>query len=1744
MKIHLPKIHIRQSFAKFKQKNKEAPSQSNDSISIPNREIQRDNYGRDFSNTYINRDQTRQGYIATDSARTNKANTANQTDEHIARPYIEADPARNIGLIGDKRENSSQYLSNPLRDALEASGISKLTEKPSLQANINLSVDQENNVKFESENNETVTNLLTHMLSDKVKTIKHISSASDKTHQSLLIHDLDNGELGIKAVTQSKGDAVSVATYKTTLSAESFLKDEKSVLDINVPHTVIAQIKRNVFQNKNGELFRIENNQVYKLNTDQERWNPVNDNAEPTHKLVPSYKNGDIYQVTDSEIKSLNTGVSLNTDMHSGELKHIDGQGNMIGLNRDSQSGKHTLILGHIQQPAVRHIPVALSQNENILDVTQQDGNLFIISAGLDSAGEKEYNLYSLTLDNKQEQQATVNTPLKKLSLLDKSSTNYFSLAAFHHDSEGKVYIEFNKDKESYISPLASNDTPDVNLSNHAWVLKDAIAAEHKNGLPTPLIDRNVEFNTGEKLLLSEGTILYEDLTSKEHHSTSIRGEIAALETDGRGKKAYILADNQVQSLSIGVPTTKFNISRHTANNLSQGAATQVSATPYSGENIVAFAAAHEHLIVQLDNEGELTALEKGESKSLSEISALPDNSPIKQLAFDRAGDLVALGESGKIFKINAKELSQSLKDNHNHEEQVWHEIRLPINASAKAIHSGPEVKVEIYYNDQAETQDMSINRSELTSLKAPIKNNPYHDFAKRSNYGHIHEKKNKQGEKEVSLHKRQRILSRMGNYGAHIKDPFVRAPELLKQIKTDIKGTKSTREISNAAKQTHQDYQQLVSSLKHTNPAGSTFADVLKSLETRSPEAADSANLLYQELMKQLQDTLFQAGAERNVINPRTGNVQITNKHVGKEFGYGDRDLIQSIKKLLSHFQIDDQKKIYDLITAFEQSNQGLVSHSPILGSKQAHSNRSLQISKEHLELIAVTLNKLSEIIKQVDVNETADKTLTTQIEELSNSYKNNPVAKQNRLGMTSYEEVINMEKAKKDFAQSFDRANSAINRSMRAMCGTANREDTLSVMREVMNSMPKEAVVVLGQDVRFVPKIDFAWAIPFAKLIGKPLGISAFATVKGTLGLENKMVFSMMENGDLFISTNREVNKGLMVSAGIGATIGKLSKFFLPESAKNNASDSSNKNPLNLRPALRLNAWMDMVAMHGKEKGAILNIPAEERDNFLEKLFGGNATSQIKEILDTANKKTAVKATNFDANVNFSTQADVRGIVNADIGIDKINTLLRTQAELTASLNLVEVKYHDSYRVARGDIRHRVSDQVVHLIPEAYLQTQLRLLGAGEAYLNEATPGNGNTLLYGMFGESAKILYKRKVRPQDKKHEGTFNSNAGGIGEKVAHRVEKPINQLSEKITRNPKFNKVNKALRGVDNRRINRFDERIRATPDVKKSSYLDAIAELADSMKTQYPEAAKVIMDIHSEIKESENENFRAKASPIIQQATQLLTEFQKHGSFENMSEDISPLNNRQLSAINSLILLDAKKQAYDNGQYLQSKLRYTTMVTNLDRLTDPGTVNKLAAKIGLGTTVDTASHLAKLVQQSGDFKRIIHEEAERSWRTAPTATISHSVNATVRMTFHPDVQLRVDSLAARGLLSEQIIDDLQKGVGSIIKMVDGKPIVIPDPNSGKNNMIPFQIEITRDKARARDFETPLPLIRAGAKTNISTTTIATTINLGYESGKIDPTSISVERPIIQDLSEDLSKKLAIRSAKAAGIHISS
>lgn len=1632
-----------------------------------------------------------------------------------------------------------------MRDALEASGISKLTEKPSLQANINLSIDQENHISIESDNNKTVTNLLTHILSDKVKIIKHIPSSNDKTHQRLLIHDLDNGELGIKAVTQSKGDAVSIATYKTTLPAESLLTDEKNTLDINIPHTVIAQIKRNVFQNIDGELFRIANKQVYKLNTDQEIWCPINNNSEPTYRLIPSNKNRDIYQVTDSQIKSLNTGATLNTDMSSKDITHIDDQGNIIGLDRNNEGDKPILLLGHIQQQAIRHVPIELPQGENILDVTQQNGNIFIISSGADSAGEKEYNLYSLDLNNEQEQQQlAINTTLKKLSLADKLSTNNFSLEAFHHDSRGKVYIEFSKDKENYISPIPNNDSSDLILSSNAWVLKDAIAVEHKNGLPIPLINRDIEFDTGERLLLSEDTIIYEDPTSKEHHLTSIKGEITALETDGIGKKAYILADNQVQSLSIGVPTTKLNISPHTVNSLSQGAATQISAAPYSGQDIVAFAAANEHLIVQLDNQGNLSAVEKGESKSLSAINTLPDNSPIKQLAFDREGDLVALGDSGKIFKISTKDLGQSLKDNRAPDEQVWHEIRLPINASATGIHSGPKVKVEIHYGDQAAKQDMSINHSEPTSFKSPVKNNPYHDFAKRSNYGHIHEKENHQGEKEISLHKRQRILSRMGNYGAHLKDPFVRAPELLKQKKMDLKGTENTREMSKAAKQTHSEYQNLISSLKYKNLEKSTFAEALKSLEIHSPSAAESANLLYKELMKQLKDTLFQAGAERCIINPRTGNIEITNKHVGKEFGYGDRDLIQSIKKLLSHFQIDDQKKVHDLITAFEKSNQGLVSHSPILGSKQAHSNRSLQISKEHLELIAVTLDKLSEIIKHANPNKITDESLEIQIEELNNNYKNNPIAKQNRLGITSYKQVINIEKATENFAQSLDRPNSAISRSMRAMCGTANHEDTLSVMREVTNSMPKEAVIVLGQDIKFVPKIDAAWAIPFVELIGKPLGISAFATAKGTLGLENKMVFSMMENGDLFISTNREVNKGLMVSAGIGATIGKLSKFFLPESAKNNTSDSSNRNPLNFRPALRLNAWMDMIAMHGKEKGVILNIPAEERDNFLNKLFGGNATSQIKEILDTANKKTAVKATNFDANLNFSTQADVRGIINADIGIDKINTLLRTQAELTANLNLVEIKYHDSYRAARGDIRHRVSDQVVHLIPEAYLQTQLRLLGAGEAYLNEASPDNGNTLLYGMFGESAKILYKRKVRPQDKKHEGTFNSNAGSIGEKVAHRVEKPINQLSEKITQNPKFDKAHKALRGIDNRRINRFDERIRATPDVKKSSYLDAIAELADSMKTQYPEAAKVIMDIHSEIKESENENFRAKASPIIQQATQLLTEFQKHGSFENMSEDISPLNNRQLSAINSLILLDAKKQAHDNGQYLQSKLRYTTMVTNLDRLTDPGTVNKLAAKIGLGTTVDTASHLAKLMQQSGDFKRIIHEEAERSWRTAPTATISHSVNATVRMTFHPDVQLRVDSLAARGLLSEQIIDDLQKGVGSIIKMVDGKPIVIPDPNSGKNNMIPFQIEITRDKARARDFETPLPLIRAGAKTNISTTTIATTINLGYESGKIDPTSISVERPIIQDLSEDLSKKLAIRSAKAAGIYISS
>lgn len=1766
MKITFPKIVI----PKLTSKRKNASSNySTGTDAHSNSRIQKDS-ARNFSNTYVDRDTTRQEYIEKDPARYHN-NSANKIiDEPTPCPYIEADPARNIGLEGDQPSKHGEYIVNSLREALRESELSHSSNKSNLQKDIAISVDAQSNVNVQASNNSTVVKLLTSVLPKQATNVQHIPPSYENISQSLLIQSIGNDKVSIKGITHTKGDAISITNYTPSLPVTHTSSNAHDyVPNMQIPSEVIAQITRGLYQAEDSSLFRLENGHVYKLDYEKQKWNTLDSINNQIHRLIQSPGNGNLYQISDTEIKSVLNGTVLNTDISNDELMHIDHHGNMLGI-RQSEENKQIILVSHIKKSEVSRIPIALPNGESITDLALIDGKLLIIANRIDAAGETEHKLYSTSLiaelnEHGQREGFSISTPLNSLDITENSKNNDFTLSSFHHDNEGNLYIKFAIDHNEYITPLDKtlvNENLDIplHLSDRAWMLNDATVIENRSGLPDKEVNRSIELPTGNKLLLSGDAIFYEDNISGKWHHTAIQGNVTALETDGKGTKAYALVNNQVQSLSVGVPTTHFNISHQLTNSFAHGDATKVSATEHTGENIIAFAAATESLIVQVDGEGQLTVLEAGEQKTLTGINTLPDGSKIQKLAFDQAGNLMVLGDSGKLFNLDADELANQLESDVDSVQPGWHKIQLPQEFSAEEttienIHSGPDVKVQLSSSKKQIPIEMSIIESQIQSTPSRVRNNTYNDFTRRSNYGHIHERTNKQtGEKETSLHKRQRIIDRMATYGAHIRDPFSRAPELIKQAtETTLNGTMSTRQISEAAKKTHDIYKPKIVELKNSQHADTSFTSRIKSFEDKSPKAAEEANKLYTDLIKQLQDTLFQAAIERGLVNTRTGNVQITNAHVGKEFGYGERDIIQTFKKILSHLKINDQNKINELIRAFEQSNQGLIYQKPILGSQQAHSYRNLQISKEHLELIAVTLIDLDKMIKQNNATETLteDLTVATATEEplhekisaLNEAYQNNAVAKQNRLGVTDYKQMLNMENAMENIASALDSENSALSRSLRARCGTANHQETLAVMREVTSSMPKEAVIILGQDVRIMPQVQAAWSLPIEQLTGKPIGFSAYAIAKATVAIENKIVFSMMENGDLFVSINRENNKGLTLSSGIGATIGKLSKFFQPK-GENATSANSNIQPVNLRPALRLNTWMDAIMMVGKEKGAILNIPANNREEFLEKLFGGNAASQVSEIFDISDNKTAVKALNIDGKINFSAQADVRGIVNVDVGIKAINTLLRVQAELRAEVGLLEVKYHNSSRASRGDIRHRVSDQIVHLIPQAYLQTQIRLLGAGENYVSEASPANGNTLIYDTFGDIEKVFYKRKVRPQDRDHEGTFNSAAGGMGDKIAHSAKKPINAITEKITKSQAFQKLDELAKGVDNKRISRFDERIKASANVTKDSYLSAISELAESLKEQYPKISEELIKTHNQINKSKGESYRKIASPIIQQLILLLAELQKQGSFESTPEVLSPLNNKQLSAINNLILLDAKKEAHDSGQYLQSRLRYTTAVTNINRLIDPGTVNTLAAQVGLGQKVDSAPHLARLMLNSADFKRIIQEEADNAWRTPPTATILNAVNATARLTFHPDVQLTVDRLAAKGLLTEKILDDLQMGKGKLVKEVNGNYMVIPDAQAGKNNMVPFQIEINKEKSRPRDFESPTPFLRTGTKTNISTTTITTTINLNYQAGTEHPISMNVERPILPDSGEDLSKKMAVKSAAAANIKVSS
>lgn len=1687
------------------------------------------------------------------SATTNRSNT--QAHRATTTPASTSNTA-------DDTSNYTHYIEQDVWGRGRVDQLS--TDGPHLNADIEFDVNKKGQLSTSIESNRELQTLVQAMLPQRINSVTaQINSPTETQH--IIDYPATDGSASTKVVIHSRDDAISIVNAPKTGSQHA-------------PSDLIAQVTRGVHSTGEGKSYRVENGNVYLLDRQQQQWvKPFGNSNIEASQLISSPRHNEVFAINNNNITSVTTGAVIKSDFPAQQLQHITPDGDLVGLSDNRQE----VLIGHLHEMShTERLTLPLHPNEQVIDATIKDDKVYYMTQNKDESGKTISQLYSAPIvadvSDTDNVRFSLQQPSSRIELPQNSSTDNIALKGFHHNSQGELYIRLSDHTGESLAPV----TQTAIKLDQAWPLDGVTHIENRAGLPEEVTDEHVKLPKNKQLIRRGEAILYLDPNNSMVHPTNVKAGVQSLSLDGKGETAYALIGGKVASLSIGPHTKQYTVSQNTSNPIAPKDTTSITATKYPGDNIVAFAAANKRLFVQLRENGAMEAVFDGKVKDLNSLARLPDNNTVKQLAFNNEGQLLALTDNGKLFMLDAKSLAglvddSSTKDSKN-ESPKWVEVtpkndettsnsetpdkqkatNTALTGTITAIHSGHNIKIEMQ-SDKGERQPpmMLTPDGELAPYRSEVKTDAFSDFTYRTDQGHVRQQRKRMfgkspANKQTStISEKQGLRTRMGNWAAHATDTIRRGPEIINQMtRAKMKGTKASTNVAKAADTIRHDYQSAIDYVRQAPKPQTNFATRIQSLDSHFPGATNSANELLNTLMSELGDSLFQAGVHRDIVSTETGHLQVTNKHVQKEFG-GDKDLIQNLKKILSHFDITDQTRINKLLDTFEKSDQGLKDSSPNI--TQPHSYKSLQITKEHIQLIALKLIELDKAMTQAASGESTSVDLLNTIADIKSTYTDNLVTKTNQLGVTSYRQLVSQENTMQSIAASLDRPSSALSRSLRASCGAANHQSTLEKMKEVINTMPEGSYLILDQDAAIVPKVQFFKALPLPDDV--PVGPDAFMQTKGRVALANSILISESA-GNLFIVLDNKKKTELSATAGVGLSIGELSpRTQIQDQAQSQTSDQDS--PIfRLRPELRFNLWAQGLAKAELTDGSVLNIPPEKRDEFLSLLFGGNAGSNVESMLAMSSTYLENKKTDVNITVGLTGQVALRGTANVDLGIDKINTYLRQQAEVRANLSLIDIDYGDAQRIGRNDVRHRKSDQVLHLIPEFHLQSILRTIGAPEVYVREEPSG----FIYDSFVELNTILHRKKIRPQDRPHAGTFNTTGNPLrgsnplsqginrlhnsASHIANSVGKAANKAHNASTNNDHFQSFNNAIKGWDNKRASQFDERLRTAKNIQKDDYLDAIQLLASALNTQYPSVANRLMSTHQAVQESSDNTYHMLANTLVHDAMKIVLAQREIATKE---PDATRLDENQLQALNSLILLHAKKQAFEENQPMRAKLRHTTRVTNVERLIEPGMINRLANTVGLGSTYDGAPHLARLMQQSGDFKRLIEHDIQQSWRTAPGRIIDYTNSATVRLALHPDIEALVNHLTAQGKLSPQVLDDLQAGKGNRIESVDGEYHVIPDAEAGKHNMIPYEIEFTQEKTRPRDFDLPTPFLAVGTRTNITSSVIDHTVSIDYQAGKKEPVSFSVAQTVTTDHRQKSSNPVQIAAdiAKASKLSIS-
>lgn len=1676
------------------------------------------------------------------------------------RMYIERDPARNV-QPAPRNNQWNPELASPskisipantaLTDALTANGlrpgfIDDVDMSKPLVMELKEGKKNKKHLSSASSGDPVIRHYAMKTAPPKVLQIANFPNRSNQ-NQTLILHDIGNGNAGVQAILRQKDGSFTALNHSQSIPitdgkkarytmqvgqngetmVQSFNKkqnfasslrtrnDALTTGHLHTPDDVIMNVLTKSHQSADGDLFKIADGQIYQFDEEQKQWQAKAD-TQGAKKLISSAE-GKVYHAANGRLKDTSTNATLISQMPASNVLHIGATGTMLGVKpaADSQQSHH-LLLGKTNQAEVTEHTLALPANSEITDVFEQQGKVWISLALHDEQGNAAGNaLYKSNLTQVMDEYGDVATtqlsPPEKVANTNLGSDlkSDYKIDAFISGADGKAFVQITGNDGKHIAAFDpdSGTIGKVNGQHTAstWNISGNNVIENGKGLPSTSPTHDIRLANNTQLAIVDQGIVVKDAGTNELHTTSFGKNVSSIATDIKGKTAYALINGRIKALNVSPPTKEFSMSSQMKTSLAQSNGTTVSlAKIIPGNNINAFAAADSSLIAQMHGDGRLTALINDKHH---ELPSLPSNEIVTELGIDSDHNLYALTSNGKLHRMAsdtlAKSAQQTTSSDSTHAEDAktpWETIDIPENMTIKALSTGKQIKVT-FEDTRGQRHELTPTEDGFKPLSAE-KSSAFDDFSKRGRYYHIHEKKDKKtGEVHEELHKRQSIKTRTGNVLAHLADvPIHSASQAQNSFMKRLRGSEQTRAMAEAAKSTHAEFKalnrQLITS-RDEPPAPMTQR--IAQLETRAPKTAQHMRALHQNLLSQLTETLTEAGIERGVINAKTHRPQLSNQHVGKEYG-GDKDIINTLNTLMTKLNIDANSPVHGLLKAFHDSDQGLMSHKAI-NPAQPHTLRKLQVTKEHIELIAVQLStldrnimKASEAIGTATTQEAkvaVDNQQADRISKQNEEYQNHPIALQNKKGVTSYKDPLNVQNELENFFNFLDRPNSGLSRGIRSKVGAKDHEDAMTIMRNVADSIPDDKALTMSERIgTHVGYATWRLGLPQTQDKNNAIQLAAFTEVAAQLGSKHGMSLSTAPNGDLNIHLSRVKDIGVSALTAGAASVGNGKTLVQAGGAEGSdpGIQIGGANPdLNARfkILLRFQTWFEGALGTSKEKGGTLVIPADKKGAFLDIMFGGKAASQVQDLMSLAKTQTKKEAVRMNAEIGGYIAAAIRFYGDSDLSVGRDSQpYLRVQAEVDARVKFAQLDFEKLVETGRGHHHTEKTDQMFHLLPSGYIRSRIAQyhtvnLQAGDSFVYGGTPG-------------------------------TAENGGTGISENYDDVGNTPWQRM----------------FLSFDNKRETKFDGTSNTAGEITKADYINAMQDLALAFKDSHPLlAGKIAANVKT--MENSGDNFKEVAKPTVNTAVALLAGASDTAA-DDKTENSTKLNSKQLAAINVLAMVDIHKEAYDKGSTMQSDVQHTMKVSNFNRLHDEGTVNKLARKVGIGPKLDSSALLAQLMQHSPNLKNIISQASQAGG------------SAVLKTGFNPGVQRQIDQLNVENKLTDQILDDLLAGKGNLVKEIDGKLQVVPNAQAGKNNIVPLAIEISTSNMRERNFDTQTPFFRPGAQTSIGSSEKAMSIEFSYDGTTSGlPSSFTVQRQNVNSVPNNT----ALHEASKASLRVS-